>query len=331
MKFHAKPLSMLLASAAFALPSVASELTVYTYSSFTSSWGPGPQIKAAFEAQCDCTLTFVSSDDGVSLLNRVRLEGANTQADVILGIDDALIAEARALGVVQPHSINWGDYPMAADLAWSDDTFVPFDYGYFAFVYDSETNSKPVTSLDDLLRSNVTIVYQDPRTSTVGQGLMLWMNAVYGDDVGDAWGALAERTVTVTSGWSAAYGMFLEGEADYVLSYTTSPAYHVVAESTDRYKALAFSEGHVAQIEVGAISAHTQQPELAEQFLTFLLSKEAQEIIPVTNWMLPVRTDVDLPEVFSELAQPERIGFTAEEVYSNRQKWIREWRNAVSQ
>ena len=106
MKFHAKPLSILMLSSVIAVPAFATELTVYTYSSFTSSWGPGPQIKEAFEAKCDCTLTFVSSDDGVSLLNRVRLEGANTQADVILGIDDALIAEARALGVAQPHSIN---------------------------------------------------------------------------------------------------------------------------------------------------------------------------------------------------------------------------------
>jgi ABC-type thiamine transport system substrate-binding protein len=31
------------------------------------------------------------------------------------------------------------------------------------------------------------------------------------------------KTVTVTKGWSEAYGMFLDGEADMVLSYTTSP------------------------------------------------------------------------------------------------------------
>ncbi|MFC1502788.1 thiamine ABC transporter substrate-binding protein, partial [Pseudomonadota bacterium] len=33
-------------------------LTVYTYSSFASDWGPGPAIKKAFEAQCDCNLEF---------------------------------------------------------------------------------------------------------------------------------------------------------------------------------------------------------------------------------------------------------------------------------
>lgn len=38
------------------------------------------------------------------------------------------------------------------------------------------------------------------------------------------------KTVTVTKGWSEAYGLFLKGESDLVLSYTTSPAYHIIAE-----------------------------------------------------------------------------------------------------
>jgi ABC-type thiamine transport system substrate-binding protein len=47
---------------------------------------------------------------------------------------------------------------------------------------------------------------------------------------GEIWEALADNIVTVTPGWSEAYGLFLEGEADMVLSYTTSPAYHLIAE-----------------------------------------------------------------------------------------------------
>ena len=34
----------------------------------------------------------------------------------------------------------------------------------------------------------------------------------------------------MTQGWSEAYGLFLKGEADMVLSYTTSPAYHIAVE-----------------------------------------------------------------------------------------------------
>lgn len=50
-------------------------LTVYTYDSFAAEWGPGPQIKKNFEAQCGCELKLVSLGDGVALLNRLRMEG----------------------------------------------------------------------------------------------------------------------------------------------------------------------------------------------------------------------------------------------------------------
>ena len=56
------------------------ELMVYTYDSFAADWGPGPQIKTAFEQECDCVLTFVGIDTSLGILGRVRLEGENSKA-----------------------------------------------------------------------------------------------------------------------------------------------------------------------------------------------------------------------------------------------------------
>ena len=79
------------------------KLVVYTYDSFTSDWGPGPQVKAAFEAKCACNLELVGLEDGVSMLNRLKIEGENTSADLLLGIDTNLTADARASGLFEPH------------------------------------------------------------------------------------------------------------------------------------------------------------------------------------------------------------------------------------
>ncbi|NVK40166.1 MAG: thiamine ABC transporter substrate binding subunit [Oceanospirillaceae bacterium] len=305
------------------------DLRVYTYDSFVSEWGPGPQLEQAFEQQCGCDLEYIAVEDGVSILNRLRIEGAGNKADVILGIDDALIEETRATGLLQPHGLDLGG--LKAELAWHDADFVPFDYGYFAFVYDSTRVTEPATSLRALIESDASVIYQDPRTSTPGQGLMLWVKSVYGDAAPDAWKQLAGHTVTVTKGWWEAYSLFLEGDADYVLSYSTSPAYHQVAENKQQYKAAAFSEGHVAQIEVGAVTKTSANPELARRFLQFLVSPEAQAIIPVTNWMLPVIDGVELPNAFDSLIQPQRIGFTPQQVQDGRRAWLREWRSAASQ
>lgn len=303
-------------------------LNVYTYDSFVSEWGPGPQLKSAFEAQCGCVLNFVAAEDGVSILNRARIEKSATEADVLLGLDLGLIQEASELGLVQGHQVDTS--ALKSELSWDSTEFVPFDYGHFAFIYDSRKITSPATSLNELINSDASLIYQDPRTSTPGQGMMLWVNAAYGDQSAKAWGEISDNTETVTKGWWEAYSLFLEGGADYVLSYTTSPAYHVVAEGVDHYKAAAFSEGHIAQVEVAGISAYTDQAELANEFLQFLISPQAQSIIPVTNWMLPVIDGVELPEIFDNLVTPNTVGFSPAEIAANRKAWINEWRDAAS-
>ena len=308
--------------------SAAPTLNVYTYDSFVSEWGPGPGLKEAFEKQCGCTLNFIAVEDGVSILNRSRIEGASTEADVLLGLDLGLVTETAELGLVQAHKVDTS--ALKAELNWQDSQFVPFDYGHFAFIYDSRKIDSPATSLKQLIDSDASVIYQDPRTSTPGQGMMLWVNGVYADQSASAWAKLAQHTETVTKGWWEAYSLFLEGGADYVLSYTTSPAYHQVAEGVDHYKAAQFSEGHVAQVEVAAISAYTEQPELANQFLQFLISPEAQAIIPVTNWMLPVIDGIELPEAFDKLVTPDTIDFTPQAIAANRAAWIKTWRDSAA-
>ncbi len=324
----ASAVSLSVGSALSAAAAQAEPLNVYTYDSFVSEWGPGPKLEAAFEAQCNCDVNFIAVDDGVSILNRLRVEGKKNKADVIMGLDDALLEETRNTGLIAEHQ---AELPaLRAELNWQDKQFVPFDMGYFAFVYDADKIAEPATSLRELIDSDASVIYQDLRTSTPGQGLMMWVESVYGDDSEAAWKKLSQHTVTVTKGWWEAYSMFLEGGADYVLSYTTSPAYHVVVEEKNNYKAAAFSEGHVAQVEVAAVLNTSKQPELAQQFVQFLVSPEAQEILPVTNWMLPVVEGTELPEIFGQLAEVERIGFSSEEVAQQRKSWIREWRSAAA-
>lgn len=315
--------SSLLSASAFS-----ADLTVYTYDSFVSEWGPGPKLEKAFEAQCQCDMEFIAVEDGVSILNRLRIEKANTKADVVLGIDDALIEITRGEGLVQSHGVALTG--LKKELNWDDVDFVPFDYGYFAFIYDSQKITTPPASLKALIESDASVIYQDPRTSTPGQGLMLWVKSVYGAQSDAAWEQLAKHTVTVTKGWWEAYSMFLKGDADYVLSYNTSPAYHVVTENKLQYKAAEFSEGHVAQIEVAAITKASTNKALAQTFLTFLISPDAQTIIATNNWMLPVIDGLTLPAVFADLITPKRIGFTPQEVAEKREFWVREWRSAAT-
>ncbi|MCF9746174.1 thiamine ABC transporter substrate binding subunit [Vibrio parahaemolyticus] len=305
-------------------------LTIYTYDSFAADWGPGPKIEQAFEAKCGCDVNFVALDDGVSILNRLRLEGGNSKADIVLGLDNNLMAEAKKTGLLTEHNVDTANTVLPN--GWSDTTFVPYDYGYFAFVYNKEKLANPPKSMKELVetRDDLKVIYQDPRTSTPGQGLMLWMKSIYGDDVTQAWQKLASKTVTVTKGWSEAYSMFLNGESDLVLSYTTSPAYHLIAENDSKFATANFAEGHYMQVEVAAKVKGSKNSELADKFIYFILSDEFQSAMPTGNWMYPV-TDVELPKGFETLSVPSKsLSFSADEVAKMRKSWIREWQSALT-
>ena len=316
-----------------ALPAAAQDkLTVYTYESFTAEWGPGPLVEKAFEAGCACDLEFVSVADGVALLNRVRLEGASGKADVVLGLDTNLTREAADTGLFAPHGLSADGLTVPG--GWSDPNFLPFDYGYFAVVYDSETIKTPPASLKELVEGDPSqkIVIEDPRTSTPGLGLVLWMKAVYGDKAADAWAKLKGRVLTVTPGWSEAYGLFTKGEAPMVLSYTTSPAYHAIAEKSERYKAAGFAEGHYLQVEVAGLTKKGAGNPLAKNFLEFMMQAEFQDVIPETNWMFPAgKTSKPLNPAFDALVKPAKsLAFSPDEVAANRKAWVEEWVKAMS-
>ena len=301
-------------------------LTVYTYDSFASEWGPGPVIEKGFEAICGCDLQFVGLDSSIGAFNRLRLEGASSKADILLGLDVNLAGAARASGLFAPHGVALGG--LATPVPWDDPLFAPFDWGHFAFVYDSRRTANPPASFEELLAApdDLKIVIKDPRSATPGLGLLMWVRAIYGDEAPQIWRRLKPKILTVTKGWWDSYSLFLAGEADMVLSYTTSPAYHAVVEGETFIKAAAFAEGHYLQMELAAVTASSDQPELARRFIAYLLGEAAQSAIPTTNWMFPVNPDAELPDAFGDLVKPERtLAFSAAEAHANRKAWIAEW------
>ncbi len=172
------------------------------------------------------------------------------------------------------------------------------------------------------------MIYQDPRTSTVGRGLLAWVNEVYGDKADQAWQQLAKHTVTVGKGWSETYGAFLKGEADMVLSYNTSPLYHQINEKKDNYAAASFAEGHIVQIEVAARLKASKQPKLAEKFLGFLITPASQKTLALSNIMLPVlkigvapEFDAFVPAKTLAVPQPDKATAKAQ---------LKVWQTAVS-
>ena len=307
----------------------AEKLTVYTYDSFVSEWGPGPIIEKIFEETYKIDLDLIAVDSASTLLNKIILEGSNTKADIILGLDMNLFDAAEKSNLFTTHSVSNINDKISLPINWDSEIFVPYNYGYFAFVYNNKKLDNPPKSMDELINSTkARIVIQDPRTSTPGFGLLTWMKSLYGDDSKNKWSQLNKKIISVTKGWTDAYyNFFMAGEADIVLSYSTSPAAHIMFEDNYDISALIFEEGNYLSIEFAGILKKSNHQKLANIFLNFILSNDFQSVIPSTNIMYPV-TKINLPEAYKKLDIPKALQLDPKDINNNKEDWINEWLNA---
>ena len=173
-------LAALVALAAPAAAEEKPELVIYTYESFVSEWGPGPQIAANFEE----ILRLHRA------LRRRRRRGGAARAAASRG--QAQPGRHRPRPRHQPDRRGEGDRALRAARAsrrrrstcrspGTTTPSSPIDWGYFAFVYDRTKMPDPPKSFEDLIASKASIVIHDPRSSTPGLGLLMWVKDAYGD------------------------------------------------------------------------------------------------------------------------------------------------------
>ena len=307
----------------------AEKLTIYTYDSFVSEWGPGPIIEKKFEEIYQVDLDLIAVDSASTLLNKVILERSNTKADIVLGLDMNLFNAAEQSDLFSNHFLTNLNDRIILPINWNSKLFVPYSYGYFAFVYNNKKLKNPPVSMDELINlTDARIVIQDPRTSTPGLGLLTWMKALYGDRTEKQWSKLNKKIISVTKGWTDAYyNFFMTGEADIVLSYSTSPAAHIMFEDNYDISAAIFDEGNYLSVEFAGILKSSKNKKMANNFLNFMISKDFQSIIPSTNIMYPVK-NINLPEAYDHLEIPKVIHLEPKDVSEKKEEWINEWLSA---
>ncbi len=281
-------------------------LVIYAYDSFASEWGLGPLVLPAFEEATGIKVELVAAGDAGQALAKAIAEKSKPRADIILGIDNHLMAKALAaelLEAYKPKAAAAIPAGLVLDGQWR---LTPYDWGSFAIIWDSETLAEPPASLEELTRPEYarSLILMDPRTSSPGYGFLAWTKAVYGDSLADYWKRLKPSILTMSPGWDTGYGLFTAGEAPLVLSYTTSPAYHAEYETAGRYRALIFPEGHPIQIEGVGIVKGSKHREAARAFIDFVLSATFQEAVPLGNWMYPIIEDTPLPASFGYAPKP---------------------------
>lgn len=287
------------------------EVIVYTYNSFSGEWGAGPEIARLFQEKTGIKVTYAECGDSIQILSKAIMEKDNPYADVLLGLDNNMVKSVKESGVLEsfkPSNANVLSDGLENELG-NEWFLIPYDYSPFSIIINTDSKLPEPKCLEDLTKDiyKKKLILMNPQTSTPGLGFETWVRTVYGSNADDYMKRLQPSILTMAPSWSVGYGMFSNGEAPLVISYTTSPAYQVEYNEGDNFKALTFTDGHVMQVEGAGILKNCKNLEGAKKFIEFLISEEAQKIIPVTQWMYPANAQVVLPESYNGVVMPRVI------------------------
>lgn len=330
---------------ALASPALAQRVVLMTHDSFAVSRA----VLEAFTAETGIAVELLQAGDAGAALNRAALTRARPLADVLFGIDEGLLARARAAAVFEPYRSPGLTRVEPALRVADDDLVTPVTAGFVTFNLDRAwfaAQALPFpTSLADLAdpRWGRLTVVTDPATSSPGLSLLLGTIGAWGEEAAFAWwAALRDAGVAVRAGWSEAYyGDFTRygGDRPIVLSYASSPAAEVIfAEGPVDPDApptvnLRCAPCSVRQVETAGILAGTPRRAEAERLIDFLLGDAFQADVPLSMFVYPVVAGTPLPDAFERYATApaadELLPLPAELDGARVDAWIERWTEVV--
>jgi thiamine transport system substrate-binding protein len=309
------------------------KIIVYIYSSFTDTLKDS--INTHMANKYNTNVEFQQFDDTGPMVSSLVREKDNPKADVVIGIDNSFgleILDEDVLIKYEPKTLK-----LKFDSLNFDKTnrLIPFDYGYVTLNYDSQRLEEIPQSYKDLLSKKYEnrIAVMSPQTSSTGRIFFLETIARFGEEgYLDFWRDFQSSITNITSGWNEAYyGLYIQGESDMVVSYSTSPPVHIIFDETDKYKSLIIDDKAYMQIETVGIVKGSKNIEMAKRVVDYIISTKFQNLIPENQFMLPVNPESVLPDVFVEYMEipKESIILDTDYVKENLQKWLSDWENVI--
>lgn len=279
------------------------KLRILTYSTFIGASGPGTEILNQFKRQNACEIEVATAGDAGLLLERLKISEDSAPFDVVIGLDQLMLPDAKARFQWQDIPLLTSDLRPEALLAGSS-PFVPFDWSPMSFVY-RQGEGEPPRDFEELLlpRLKAQIALQDPHASSPGLEFFNWVKDVQGEHTVEFLTKLKPNVQSVSPTWAFSYGLFKKKQARFVFTYVTSLAFHWGIEKDRNYQIVFFAEGHPVQVEYAAVPKSCRECDLAKHFVKNLLDPAVQRLIMEKNFMFPVLKGIEAGTIYQQLPQ----------------------------
>ncbi|NHK32863.1 MAG: thiamine ABC transporter substrate-binding protein [Asgard group archaeon] len=339
-------------------PSANGELVIYTHESFMA-WGEPAdydfimnQTFHNFGLIHDVTVRVQIFSGMVDALNVLISQKNNPQADVVIGLDNTMVSQAKSEGIIKPLTSGINLENISSDIISGLDPekyLVPIDFGLIALIFDTEFIT--TTSYPELLELNFTslieifgedLVVQDPTQSATGLNFLLYQIVFFEEILGqnwEDWWLEAKDVVSIDKSWSDSWDRVFSQKEDHIMvSYGTDPAYNAYfGYSFEQNAAIIHHESEQygwLQIEGIGIVEGTSQEALAKDYINYALSSEVQDYIATNNWMFPANNQTILPPCYDYAITTENVSvlnnlITPNYLGENYQSWLNTWERLI--
>ncbi len=312
-----KPFRALLALALLLLPRLlpAEALIVYSHRHYPSD----DALFAKFTEQTGIPVQVVKANAG-ELIERLKAEGRNSPADILITADAGNLALAKAAGVLQPVQSDILTTAIPESYRDPDHTWFGFTLRARVMIHAKDRVSPgELSTYEDLAnpkwrgrllsRSSSHIYNQSLLASIIaanGESAALdWARAVRRNMARPPQGNDRDQMRAVAAGLAdvAIVNTYYLG----LMHHSPDPRDRQIAEQLRVFFPNQDGRGIHMNVSGGGVTRASSRPETAQKFLEFLVSEDAQNTFPLTTSEFPVVPGIPLSDL-----QQSWGGFTAD-------------------
>lgn len=300
-----KRLSLLALALSLALPAFANELTLYSHRHYESD----DALFAAFTKQTGIKVNVVKAGAD-ELIERLKAEGANTPADILITADAGRLVRAEKEGLLQPVQSKSLEDRIPASLRDPEGHWFGFTKRARVIIY-AKDRVKPsdLSTYEDLAeskwrgrilaRSSANIYNQSLLASVISHhgaaNAQDWARAVRGNMARPPQGSDRDQLRAVAAGLGdvAIVNTYYFG----LLVNSTEAADRAAAAKLAVFFPNQNDRGTHVNISGAGVTKASKNREAAVNLLEFLASDEAQKVFPIETSEYPVVPSVEWSEL----------------------------------
>jgi iron(III) transport system substrate-binding protein len=300
-------------------PGVAQEKAINLYSA--RHYDTDNALYESFTKKTGIKVNLVEAEAD-QLIERIKSEGANSPADVLITVDAGRLWRAKEAGILQPVSSQVLEAAIPASMRDPDKTWFGLSKRARVLIYNKDkVNPSQLSTYEDLANPKWKGKLLVRSSSNIyNQSLVGWLLEAYGPQKTEEWvrGFAANFARPPEGNDTAQIKAVADGVGDIAianhyylarLANSKKPEDKAVAQKVRVFFPNKRDRGTHVNICGGGVVKTAPNKEGATKFLEFLVSSEAQEIFASRNYEYPIIKNVPLDNVvksFGELKGDEK-------------------------